>query len=178
MKHFLKSTLILFLLAVAMGVPAQTALAQESGSILATATVVSTLSVIGMNNLQFGVVTPGVLTTVNKNAAGIAGQWDVNGTAVAEVLVSFTLPDSLRTSDSSAAMQIIFNGTDAEYVNTAIGTQGSPTGILNPALVHVLNLSNLGALTVWMGGTVAPTVAQTGGDYSAPVVLTVAYTGN
>jgi hypothetical protein len=178
MKHFLKSTLFLCLLAIAIAIPAQNVLAQESGSILATATVVSTLSVIGINNLQFGVVTPGVLTSVNKNAAGIAGQWNVNGTAAAEVLLSFTVPDSLRTSDSSAAMQIIFNGTDAEYVNTGIGTQGTPTGILNPALVHILNLSNLGALTVWMGGTVAPTVAQTGGDYAAPIVLTVAYTGN
>jgi len=170
--------LIMCLLAVALAGPAQKAFAQESGSILATATVVSTLSVIGVNNLQFGIVTPGVQTSVNKNAAGIAGQWDINGTAVAEVLLSFILPDSLRTADSSAAMDVFFNGTDAQYVNTAIGTQASPTGILNPALTHVLNLSNLGAMTVWIGGTVAPTVAQTGGDYSAAVVLTVAYTGN
>ncbi|UCD65035.1 MAG: hypothetical protein JSW34_06280, partial [Candidatus Zixiibacteriota bacterium] len=89
--------------------------AQERGTIQALATVISSLNVIGTNNLQFGTVTPGVNKSVDKATVGFAGEWTVTGTANAEVAVGFELPDSLATVDSLSYLVIMFSGTDASY---------------------------------------------------------------
>jgi hypothetical protein len=117
--------------------------AQESGTIQAIATVVSSLRVTGMNNLDFGTV----------------------------------IPTDLYTADSSAAMMIDFNATDASYDDGSGGGQIAPAGTLNPNGPSVLNIGNAGSLSIWIGGMVRPTISQTGGDYSADVILIVAYTG-
>ena len=66
--------------------------AQERATIQATATVVSSLTVVGTNNLRFGSVTPGVNKSVDKATIGFAGEWQVNGTASAELTIGFALP--------------------------------------------------------------------------------------
>lgn len=161
--------LVLLLLAI----PVQ---AQESGTIQATATVVSSLTVTGSNNLQFGSVTPGTPKTVDKATAGSAGEWEITGTASAEVTLDFTLPTEL--SDGAAAtMPISFTATDASYEDGSGGGQAAPAGVINPAVVSTVNLSGAGDMTVWIGGAVNPAIAQTGGSYSADIILTVTYTG-
>ncbi len=161
--------LVLLLLAV----PVQ---AQESGTIQATATVVSSLTVTGSNNLQFGSVTPGTPKAVDKVTAGSAGEWEITGTASAEVTLDFTLPTEL--SDGAAAtMPINFTATDASYDDGSGGGQAAPAGVINPAVVSTVNLSGAGDMTVWIGGTVNPDIAQTGGSYSADIIMTVTYTG-
>ena len=152
--------------------------AQERGTIQALATVVSTLNVVGTNNLQFGTVTPGVNKSVNKATVGFAGEWTVTGTSNAEVSVDFELPDSLVTSDSLAYLRVIFNNTDASYDDGTGAGQTSPAGVLDPNGPATLNIGAGATLMIWIGGTVLPTVSQTGGDYASDVVLTVAYTGS
>jgi hypothetical protein len=150
--------------------------AQESGTIQATATVVSSLTVTGSNNLQFGSVTPGTPKAVDKTTIGSAGEWTITGTASAEVTLDFTLPTEL--SDGAAAtMPITFSATDASYEDGSGGGQAAPAGVINPAVISTVDLSGAGEMTVWIGGTVNPGLAQTGGNYSADVVLTVTYTG-
>jgi hypothetical protein len=95
----------------------------------------------------------------------------------APMTVDFTLPDTLRTADTLGAMRIDFGATDASY-SDGTGSQPAPTGTINPNGPIVRRVGAGGMLIVWIGGTVYPRVSQTGGDYSAEILLTVAYTGS
>ncbi|MEW6051031.1 MAG: hypothetical protein AB1644_08240 [Candidatus Zixiibacteriota bacterium] len=159
-------------------IPSSAAVAQERATIQALATVVSSLSVLGTNNLLFGTVTPGINKSVDKATVGFAGEWTINGSPSAELSIAFSLPDSLRTADTLSAMRVTFSATDASYDDGSGGGQASPSGILNPNGPSVLRLAAGGQMWVWIGGTVLPRVSQTGGDYAADIMLTVAYTGN
>ena len=151
--------------------------AQERASIQALATVVSSLSVIGTNNLQFGTVTLGVSKSVDKSDIGFAGEWTITGTAAAELSVSLGLPTVLRTTDTLSTMPISFRATDASYGNNA-ANQTSPLGVMNPNGPSVERIGAGGQMLIWIGGVVYPSISQTGGNYSAEIMLTVAYTGN
>jgi hypothetical protein len=154
-----------------------TVVAQERAAIQALATVVSSLSIIGTNNLQFGTVTPGITKSVDKATIGFAGEWEITGTSAAELTMDFTLPDTMRTVDSLGRMRIDFSATDVSF-SDGTGNQTTPTGTLNPNGPSVRRIGGGGMMTVWIGGTVYPRVSQTGGDYSAEIMLTVAYTGS
>lgn len=150
---------------------------QERATIQALATVVSSLSIIGTNDLQFGTVTPGVSKAVDKNNVGFAGEWTISGTSGSEISIDFTLPLQLRTSDSLGLMDITFRATDASY-SDGTGSQGTPTGVLNPNGPDARRIGAGGQMLMWIGGVVFPRISQTGGDYSAEIMLTVAYTGS
>jgi hypothetical protein len=152
--------------------------AQESATIQALATVVSTLHITGITNLNFGTVTLGINKSVNKNVTGQAGQWDITGNPSSEINLDFTLPTQLRTTDSLATMNISFSNTDASYDDGSGGGQSAPVGVLNPNGPSTHNLGIGGLMSVWIGGTVHPSISQTAGDYAADIILTVAYTGN
>jgi hypothetical protein len=152
--------------------------AQESATIQALATVVSTLHITGITNLNFGTVTLGINKSVNKNVTGQAGQWDITGNPSSELNLDFTLPTQLRTTDSLATMNISFSNTDASYDDGSGGGQSAPVGVLNPNGPSTHNLGIGGLMSVWIGGTVHPSISQTAGDYAADIILTVAYTGN
>lgn len=152
--------------------------AQESAIIQATATVLSALTIIGTNNLQFGTVTPGVNKSVDKATVGFAGEWSITGQDSREISLDFTLPDSLILADSTVGMRIVFSSTDASYEDGTGGGQTAPAGTINPLGPGALYLGTDGSLWVWIGGQVLPRLTQTGGDYAADVVLTVAYTGS
>ena len=158
--------------------PAPPVQAQESAIIQATATVLSALTIIGTNNLQFGTVTPGVNKSVDKSSVGFAGEWSISGAASAEISLDFTLPDSLILIDSTVGMRIVFTATDASYEDGTGGGQPAPAGVVNPLGPSALNLAADGTLWIWIGGQVLPRLTQTGGDYAADVILTVAYTGS
>ncbi len=151
--------------------------AQESGIIQATATVLSSLTIIGNHDLRFGTVTPGVNKAVDKSSVGFAGEWLINGQAGAEISLDFTLPDSLILIDSTVGLRIDFSNTDASY-SDGTGSQVAPTGVINPNGPSALDIGAGGEMIVWIGGTVYPRISQTGGNYAADVVLTVAYTGS
>ena len=172
-KLFLLPVLILAL--VLFGSPGVRA--QESGIIQATATVLSSLMIIGNHDLQFGTVTPGINKSVDKSSVGFAGEWLINGQAGAEISFDFVLPDSLILVDSTVGMRVAFSSTDASY-SDGTGTQATPTGIINPNGPSAYDIGPLGDMTVWIGGMVYPSISQTGGDYTADVILTVAYTGS
>jgi hypothetical protein len=151
--------------------------AQESAIIQATATVLSSLTIVGSNNLQFGSVTPGVSKSVDKATIGFAGEWQISGAGSAEISLDFTLPPALLLIDSTVTMPIVFSNTDASWDDGTGGGQTAPVGDLNPLGPGAERLGAGGTMTVWIGGTVNPSLTQTGGDYAADIVLTVAYTG-
>ncbi len=151
--------------------------AQVSGTIQARATVVASMTVTGSNDLDFGTVTPGVDKSVEKIAVGSAGEWTVvAGGPGAEVMLDFTLPNSLSAGASS--LSIIFSSSDASYANSALASQTSPSVSMNPSLVTTANLSGTGAMTVWLGGSVSPIMSQSAGDYTGSIQLTVTLTGS
>ncbi len=175
MKWFLQAGLIVLI--VCLFITPDIA-AQESGTIQATATVVSTLSVAGAHNLLFGTVTPGLNKAVDKADAANAGAWTITGVAGAEVTLDFTLPIELVETVSSATMPIAFNNTDASYDDGTGGGQAAPVGVMDPNIVSTVDIGAGGSIWVWIGGTVQPIISQTGGSYAADIVLTVAYTGS
>ena len=176
---FRKQVLVLGVVAVAWLFGPPDAAAQESATIQALATVISSLSIAGNTNLQFGTVTPGIIKAVDKTEPGFAGEWTVTGTVGAELTLDFVLPDSLiLMGDSTVGMPINFLSTDASFDDGAGGGQLAPSGTLDPNGLGTELLGAGGQLTIWIGGTVNPRIWQTGGDYAADVMLSVAYTGN
>ena len=153
------------------------ALAQEVGTIQATATVVSGLSVSGTNDLIFGLVSPGVTKIVDKADIGLAGAWAVTGNPGSELQLTFTLPDSLRHLTATAAIPIQFSATDVAYEDGTGGGQTAPAGVLDPNLGGLLRIGGAGSLLLWIGGSITTSLTQTGGDYAADIVLEVIYTG-
>jgi hypothetical protein len=153
--------------------------AQESATIQALATVVSSLSITGNQNLQFGTVTPGISKSVDKSEPGFAGEWSVVGTVGAEITLDFEVPDSLLlVGDSTNGLPINFGPLDASFDDGSGGGQLAPSGVLNPNGLGTERLGAGGTMMVWIGGMVLPRIFQTGGDYAEDVVLSVAYTGN
>ncbi len=171
-----KRLLFVLLLVTALIVP-ERAVAQEHATIQALATVVSSLSIVGINDLQFGTVTPSVDKSVDKAEPGFAGEWEITGTAGVEISLDFALPDSLIHQLDSIGLRIDFTNTDVSY-DDGSGGQLSPTGVIDPNGPTAADLGGGGQLFVWIGGTVFPAIAQTHGDYAADIVLTVAYTGS
>jgi hypothetical protein len=152
--------------------------AQESASIQALATVVSSITIRGINNLNFQTVTPGIPKSVDKATVGFAGEWQVTGIASSQVTLTFDLPSELTDAISGEAMSIAFSSSDASYDDGSGGGQTAPVGVVNPNGPSTANIGSGGTLDVWIGGTVQPAVSQTGGSYGADITLTVAYTGS
>lgn len=159
-------------------IPSPDADAQEHGIIQATATVIAGIVITGEHDLIFGMVLPDIDKTVDKSNVGFAGAWRISGDNSAEITLDFTLPDSLNHSDSSTYLRIEFSSTDASYDDGSGGGQSNPVAEIDPRGPNAINLGVTGALYIWIGGTVRPTIAQTGGDYASDITLTVAYTGN
>lgn len=151
--------------------------AQESATIQALANVLPAVTVTGTNDLNFGNVIPGVPVTVDKSDVGAAGEFTVTGAPAAEVNFDFELPDSLRTADGDA-MDIFFAATDAAFDDGTGGGQTAPSEVINPLITQTGDVGAGGIITLWIGGRVDPSVAQTSGAYAGTITLTVTLTGN
>lgn len=173
-----KRLCLLVLTAIIMAIGNNSVMAQEYGTIQATATVLQAINVRGTHDLMFETVIPGTPKTVDKATIGRAGEFEITGFSSAEIGIDFTLPPALLLLDSTAAMPISFNSTDASYDDGTGGGQTAPVAFINPNGPLTLRLGSAGQMTIWIGGTVTPGLTQTGGDYAADITLTVAYTGN
>lgn len=158
------------ILGLLVAVPAALA-AQNSGTVQATATVLTPISENGEQDLQFGNVFPGLDKSVLVSDLASAGRFQVTGEGVSQVALSFTLPASLTSGGN--ALPIVFGASDAAYGPDA----GTQSATFDPSAVSNQNLVG-GALYVWIAGTVQPAIGQLAGNYSADVTLTVTYTGS
>lgn len=152
------------------------AIPQEVGTVQATATVVSTLSISGTNNLTFATVTPGIVKSIDKSTVGSAGEFTISGVSNSEISLNFNLPSDLMAG--AVNLPVSFTGLDASWDDGSAGGQTAPAGAIDPRVANNLRLGGAGALTVWIGGTVTPTVSQGGGSYTADIIFTIAYTGS
>jgi spore coat protein U-like protein len=144
----------------------------QSASITASATVLTALTVTGVDNLDFGLVPPGFTKTVLETDAG-AGTFDLSGSAGAEVTLTFTaLPANLQ----DAAL----NNLPITYTGVRNTTDNAATGnVFTPSAVTTTNLdAGTGELYLFLGGQVDATASPPAGLYQGTVTLTAAYTGN
>jgi spore coat protein U-like protein len=167
MRKPLMVALAVATLALPFGLEAQT----NQGTITASATVQTPLSVIELQDLAFGDVLPGVNKTVLPGDAS-AGRLSISGEAGKEVSVDFgTLPTALASSGST--MPITFGSGSAGY--------GQFSGVVDNTFDPASGTSQFllgGDLYLFLGGTVQPPASQAAGIYSADVTVTVNYTGN
>ncbi len=142
--------------------------AQNSANASATATVQQPLSVSKTNDLAFGSVFPGLNKTVAVTEAGAAA-FSIQGQANASVDLTFSTPSTLASGGNSLNI-----GTWTARRNTsnsaASGTDFTPSGTATST-----TLSGGGALYVFVGATVQPTVSQVAGTYTGTLTLTVVY---
>jgi len=154
-----------------LAVGATSAQAQVSANITATAVVQTPLTVTGAAALDFQNVFPGLAKTVAPTAA-TAGRFTVGGQLNAEVNITFVLPTNLTFGANNLPIGTFTGGRNTAN-NQAGQTAITPTGTTTTRLDAVT-----GALYIWLGATVTPTVAQVAGTYNGTVTMTVAYTGN
>ncbi|HQR19162.1 MAG TPA: hypothetical protein PK948_12390 [Gemmatimonadales bacterium] len=164
------SKLSLAVLALTL-VGATVAQAQVSANINATALVQTPLTVTGAAALDFQNVFPGLAKAIAPTAA-TAGRFTVGGQLNAEVNITFTLPTNLVNGANNLPIGTWTGGRNTAN-NQAAQTAITPSGTTTTRLDAVT-----GALYIWLGATVTPTVTQVAGTYTAPVTMTVAYTGN
>jgi hypothetical protein len=153
--------------ALAAGLLALTATAgrAQTGSIQATATVLSAITVTGATPLAFGNVTPGLAKTV---APATGGRFDLVGANSANVNLTFTLPANLTGPGSLpiGTWTGLYFGTNVPASATAFTPSAAATSTA---------FSGTGTLFVWVGATVTPGGAQPAGAYTGTVQLTAAY---
>jgi len=140
-----------------------------NGSITATASVQSPITVAGVQNLAFGNVFPGVAKTIAYSDATNGGHFSVTGQASTPVTYSFTLPTNLTSAGNNLPI-----GSWTGYVNTANSTSGG-SAITPSATPAGATLSAGGALFLFVGATVTPASNLPAGSYTGTVTLTVSY---
>lgn len=146
--------------------------AEAQASVNATATVATALTVSAGNDLDFQLVVPGFTKTVLVSDA-TAGSFTLAGGAGAEVAMTFTaLPANLDDGGGNL-LPISYTGVH----NTANDAVAGATSF-TPSAGATTNLSGIGDLFVFLGGTVNAAASPPAGTYTGTVTLSAAYTGN
>lgn len=165
----MKQVLCPILCAAVLGLAATEVQGQtQTATILASATVMQPINVVGAVNLAFGSVFPGVARTVAVNTAG-AGRFDVTGQPSAPVFVSFVLPANL-TSGANTLPIGTWTGHHNTVNNPTTGTTFTPSAAMTTA-----TFSGTGQLFVFIGATVTPATNQAAGVYNGTIQITVIY---
>ena len=182
-KTKLFSAIALIFLTLSFGVSVN---AQDVSTGQATATVLAVLAVTAPQDLDFGNVLQGVVTTVARTDGTNAGIFQIAGEGVSnqEVSMHMQLPDYLWNSGAGVQDRLViaFSNTDCTIDTTA----GTPDAVGGGALVgeDPQNLPDIGiggaanVIRIYLGGTVHPAPDQRAGSYTADIILTAAYTGD
>lgn len=143
-----------------------------------TARVFSTpITLTNLQDLDFGIVTPGVAKTVVQNTAP-AGKVQVTGAFNQYAQIEFTLPTLLQNTQGppGSTMPISFGPNTARWRRG----QDRPNGgqRFNPA--NGVSNARFGGRNnpyfyVYLGGTVTPSLSQGPGIYQGTIILTITY---
>ncbi|HKK20704.1 MAG TPA: hypothetical protein VJ983_04460 [candidate division Zixibacteria bacterium] len=160
-----------------------TANAQYVANGLATADVMASLSVIPVQDLQFGNVLQGVAKAVANDDAANAGIFTITGQAGAGINIHIALPEYMATASGDDRMAIAFGVADCSIDSTANADPsafGSGWQNINPYnLPNNLTVGTVGQpqTAIFLGGRVIPSIDQTAGAYTGDIIVTVAYNG-
>ena len=159
-------TLSTILLSFALLFTATDLFAQEDGTIAANATVLESISVDNVNDLEFGDVEIGNTSEVLPTEAN-AGQFNISGTDGRDVSFSFTtLPTEL--TDGTNSITITFGTSSAQWDNGDSSAAFDPNSDSPSASLFG------GDVDVFIGGEVDATGAEAG-DYTGSITLTAEY---
>ena len=135
----------------------------------------SQITVVGLRDLRFGTLFPGIPEVVLPTQGNRAGRYRIRGPNNMEIVMTFTLP-AVMLGPGAATMPLSYAANDAIYEPRGGGAP--PPVAFDPTAPFINTLPNNGRARVFLGATVTPSFSQTAGDYTAAVVLTVALTGN
>lgn len=160
---------------------------EGSDNINATTSVVSQITVTGETALDFGNITAGGSSTVAPDD-GTAGNFQVQGTASQEVILTLSLPSETGSSGYTYALDSGDTGGTAEdqYLELTFGAgdgdwiegqdvAAAGTNLFNPTSQETATLGGSGYLEVYVGGTADASAGQPDGTYTGSITLTVDY---
>ena len=182
MKKLDRYIIVLFFIFCSMTL--HTASAQDVANGSATANVLTALSVVATQDLQFGSVFQGVAKTVTNSDAAFTGIFTITGASGAGISAYMGLPQYIATPTGSDRMNIAFNNTDISIDSTsnadpsAFGSGWSNVDPNNLPTGLVIGSDVASHTMLFLGGKVIPSVAQAAGSYSGDIIVTVAYNGN
>lgn len=127
------------------------------------------VGVVGVRDLAFGNVLPGIATNVPPSDPIQSGMWEVTAQQGDRVRVRLTLPNQL-TAPGGLQMAVGFANNHAIAVSDA---PGATPVVFNPNAAQNFRLQTSGRFFVFLGGTVSPTGTQAPGNYTATALLTV-----
>ncbi len=135
------------------------------------------LSVVNVQDLAFGDVTPGAPTTIDPQTSPNAGEFEIRGAKGAEVTVDLALPAALTVGPNT--MPVSFGPLAGCHHNRDQQDKCTYFDLTVTLVARIRNRNFPDNLRIiWIGGTASPALAQFPGVYRGKVTLTTAYTGN
>jgi hypothetical protein len=129
-----------------------------------------TTSVTGIQPLAFGMLLPGVPTTILPTDPVNSGRFDLAGRNKETVSLTFTLPSSL-VGPGGATLPVTFGGSSAGFSATQSTTDEV---FFDPTQAYQTTLGKKVG-SVFLGATAQPSTSQRAGPYSATVTLSVVF---
>jgi hypothetical protein len=174
------ATLLLLVLPL-LAVPGRL-LGQVTASLGATVLIDNTaLTIAQVNELDFGVVVPGVPTSIGPKTA-LAGKFVLHGAKNAEARITFALPTSLTVGPYSMPISFADDPTTGKFGCHRNQDQQANCTAYTPSTALVVRIRNnappQNTFYVWIGGKVSPAVGQQPGLYTGLVTMSAVYTGN
>ncbi len=130
------------------------------------------LAVRPIQDLQFGLLIPGVPTTVDALQLSRSGQLQIQASVGTTIEIRFTLPN--RLTGSNQPLPITFGSTSA-----GISASSAPTDVVrfNPSNPTRFKFTATDRATLFLGGTAIPKNNQRVGAYAAPIIVTITNLG-
>lgn len=182
-RNVFVSRVVLWLVGIALIVSVTPGYSQDVANGQAIANVLIGLSVVAVQDLNFGNVLQGVAKSVANDDAANTGIFLITGEGGAGISVYINLPTYIATATGDDRMSIGFMTTDCSIDSTGnvdpsafgdgwpdIDPHNLPNGLTVGSAVP-------NQTAVFLGGRVWPSVDQLSGPYSGDVIVTVAYTG-
>jgi hypothetical protein len=134
----------------------------------------SPLAVRPLQDLQFGVLIPGVPTVIDPVRLSNSGQLEVVASRGATIELRYTLPKALDHTSSGGRIRVDFDATSG-----AVSASRSLTDLVrfDPRAPVRFRFVSTDRATFFLGGLVSPTRGQKLGGYRAPIIVTVTNLG-
>jgi hypothetical protein len=139
------------------------------------------LTIAQLNELDFGVVVPGIPTSIGPKTA-LAGKFVLHGAKNAEARITFALPTLLTVGPHSMPISFADDPIIGKFGCHRNQDQQANCTAYTPSTALVIRIRNnappQNTFYVWIGGKVSPAVGQQPGIYTGLVTMSAVYTGN
>jgi hypothetical protein len=139
------------------------------GLLLPARSLSAQLQAVGVRNLSFGNLIPGVTTTIAPTHPVSSGEYDIQVPIGTRLRLDFVLPTQLN-GPGGATIPTNFQNNDAYLIETGPGAVPQNQ---NPKSMKPYTMTYGNRLLIFLGGQVLPAGNQATGAYSNTVTLTV-----